>query len=172
MNTLGMRVNLKTGALSQYAGLNYNSIASVLGTLVGVNEVGFYTMLGDNTVSFFETRHSDLKSARSKRIRTVIISGVFKGSLDITTVLDQVETETVRVYSEDTLKIKNYVIKFSSGYQGMFVGIRVANVDGMDFSVRQMAVVFTTTDSKWSTALVLGRVKTAVPLPTLVATMS
>jgi hypothetical protein len=169
MNTIGLRVNFKTGTVSQYAGLGYNSLASVSGVLVGADSSGLSTMIGDSLTSYFETHHSDLKNSKSKRVRTVILSGEFEGGLDVTTVLDGVETETVRVYSEDAISEKNYVIKFSSVNQGMYVGIKVANVAGADYSIHQIAIVYTSTDSKWGTSIVLGRLKTTSPFPTVSA---
>lgn len=169
MSTLGIRVNLRTGGASQYAGLDYNSLGAVGGVLVGVNENGLYSQTGDSQTAFFETRHSDLNVPKSKKVRAVILSGVFDGSLDITTVIDGSELETVRVDSEAVMTQKNYVIPFSSEHQGMYVGVKIANVNGADFSVHQISVVYIVTDKKWATTTILGRLKQATPFPSMVA---
>lgn len=160
MNTVGMRVNTKTNAVSQYYGLTYNSLAVMSGTLLGANESGLFKMTEDAAVtSYFETKHFDFGMSNAKRLRSARITGVLKGSLSVTSVIDGTECETVTLNSEDTVYVKTYVVNFSVDHYGRFIGLKFANVSGADFSVDSLSVFIIVTNAKWATTMCTGRVR-------------
>jgi hypothetical protein len=171
MNTVGIRLNTKTMAVSQYGQLEYNSLAVMSGVVLGLCETGLYTLDADTAVtSYFETKHVDLDSQYAKQLRTVYLTGVFVGSLTITSVIDSIDCETVTIVSESSLTTKTYVKNFSSDHRGRFIGLKIANVNGADFSVDKISIVVSITSGKWEEISLTGRVRQNMSVITIAST--
>ncbi len=171
MNTVGIRVNTRTKAVSQYAGLGYNSLAVMSDLLLGADTTGIAKLTQDAAVTaYFETKHFDFDIPRAKRVRTVYLTGQFKGGMSVTSVIDGIDCEVVTINPEYTLTEKTYVVNFSADHIGRFVGFKIANTNGADFSVDKIDVLFTVTASKWVEVYLLGRIKGEVPNLTISAT--
>jgi hypothetical protein len=171
MNTVGIRLNTKTMSASQYELLTYNSLASISGVVLGASESGIFKLTEDAAVtSYFETKHFDMGTSNAKQLRAVYLTGVFIGSLSITSVIDKVDCETVTIVSESTVTSKTYRKNFSADHRGRFVGLKIANVGGADFSVDNISVIFSVTSGKWEEVSLLGRVRQDGPHLTISAT--
>ncbi len=160
MNTIGLRLNTTNLAVSQYQGLSYDSLAIISNTLLAANESGMFKFPSTaSTDAYFETKHFDFGTQNSKQLRAVYISGYFSGSLIITSVIDGEDAESVSISSESDMTTKTYRVSFSSEHRGRFIGIKIANVNGSDFSVDHISAVVSVTTSRWNTTSVTGRVR-------------
>lgn len=176
MNTLGLCLNVERFAPSQYAGYDFDSMCVFGGNLLLANENGIFTSGGDkdNTTdieAFFETMSSDFGTKKEKRIRQVELSGYFEGDIDVSIITDG---DTKKTYSIASIPIDTYTISQQTDYdnKGNYIGIKVANSDGADFSVDAIYGLLSILNLHHRSGLVLGRGSNLLPELESVATGS
>jgi hypothetical protein len=169
MITFGLRLNTKLKAISQYVGYNFNSLCCFNGSILGSNDSGIFTTGGDadnNTsiTAFFKTFSTDFGSARNKNTRTAVISGVFP-KIQLTTVIDNTEKTSCNSLKDVTLEQKSVELKINHADTGKYIGVKVSNIEGSDFSIDQINLVVGATQKLNYYEAIVGR--TRVDIPTL-----
>lgn len=142
MAQLGLRLNVKNKALTQYRGYAFDSMAEMNGLPVGVNDSGVFSLFtgNDDNGTDIDARadlpRTDFGVSRSKRIRAFYMGCRLGGELKIKAVDDE-HQETL--YSVRPGKIgKQHVVKVSGGRnfnKGYYYTISIMNVGGSDFEI-------------------------------------
>jgi hypothetical protein len=137
---LGLRVNTKTFAVSQYSNFNFNSMCFFNGVLLGANASGLFELEGDNddgTVidAYFQLPSYDYETPKQKNFRKIYLEGEAEGNLTVTPVVDDVAGITQIVEAIGTDAERQYVLPASKEDRGSQLGLIVSNKDGSDFTV-------------------------------------
>jgi len=167
MIAYGIRINTKLKALSQYAGYNFNSICCFNNVILGANTSGIFTVGGDsdNTVainSFFKTFSTDFGTSKNKNVRSVNLSGVFK-TIDVTTVFDNTEKTEYSALRDATLEQKTVDIDTNHTDAGKYVGVKVSNISGSDFSIDEIKLLVGATQKLNYSDAIVGRTRVELP---------
>lgn len=167
--TVGICLNLKNIAASQYMNYNFNSLAVFNGKLIGANESGIFELSGNTNngveiESFFRLGYSDFNTPRQKTIRKFYITGYVDGNISLTTYLDgEVKTEYIRLYKGINTEIMS--IDINSNDRGRYISILIKNLDGSDFSIDAIdTLMVPSTVFSYDNSLI-GRVKSFIPIP-------
>lgn len=168
MITFGIKFNTKLRALTQLANFNFNSICVFNGNLIGSNESGIFVEGGnlDNNstiLAFFRLFSSDFGLLRNKNIRSITTSGVYK-QIAVTTVIDNEENMTYTSPGDAILEQKTTIFNTSHDDQGKYIGIKVANVNGSDFSIDEIGAAIGPTQKVSHHEACIGRSKMILPI--------
>lgn len=173
---LGLCLNTINSAPSQYAGWNMNSMCSFNGKILCANANGIFEHSGttdnaSNISAYFRLASMNFGIPRQKRGRKLYIGGYVSGELMITVVTDE-DDETV--YYTGKVSADNVVIDVPLNFEdkGEFIGIQLANVDGADFSIDDMSLLFAPIVLQPKTSQEVGRVKQTIPSITVAASGS
>jgi hypothetical protein len=168
MTTLGICMNLKNRALSQYTKYNFNSMCVFDGVLLGANTSGIFTCDGehDNTVdisAYFSLGASDFGIFNSKKIRTVYLSGYSAGDISVTILTDNQERTVYYKKSVGTTKERTMKFNINAEHGGRYISFKVANVSGSDFSIDALDAMIIATVIMHESGDGLGRLKGILP---------
>jgi hypothetical protein len=166
MTTLGLKVNTKLKATTQLMGYNFNSMCKFNGVVLGANDQGIFTVGGDTMngaviSSYFKTFSTDFGTDKNKGIRAVTVSGVFT-SLLITTVINNTEKSNYSSGKNIVLEQSTQRISINHADTGKYIGLKIANVNGSDFSVDTVAITVGATFKFSSDKAILGRGKSSL----------
>lgn len=169
MIALGLALNLENFAPSQYAGLNFNNLCVFNGEILGSGETGLMELTGDNDNStiieaFFQVPSTDLGIPKIKKVRSLHVSGYNKGNLIITVIFDNDEESEYVISPNGELDESSMKIDLNSNDEGKFVGLKVENVNGADFSIDTMDLLVLPTIREPATKTVAGKHKVTSPL--------
>ncbi len=146
MSKLGVRINTTNAAASQYIGMDFDSLVVFNGVVIGAGSSGIFKLEGesDNGVNIeadFKTFSTDLGVANKKRMRNIVLSGEFEGSLEVLPVVDNDEGEVHSVPAEASRFHREYTVPVNRDNQGAAVGVRVKNTNGSYFCVESIDVL-------------------------------
>ena len=151
MSYLGISMNLKNFACSQYAGWDFDSMGMFEGQPIGANSSGIFKLDmdssfgGTNVTSFLESHLTDFGIENIKRPRRVILSGEFDGAIKLTTRCRDEDSSSIieRAYTVTPRSAyqKSVEIDLKSDTQARYWSFRVDNVDGIDFSIDSIEVI-------------------------------
>lgn len=164
-STLALRINTKLAALSQYSNFNFTSVCYYNGVLLGANNGGIFSVnqdtdLGDNINSFFEIFGADFNSNYRKFIRSSTISGVFD-KISVSVVADSVECTSHDSLYDATVEQKSVSIDMNKDDRGKYIGIKISNIDGSDFSIDGVSLVAGLVQKYSPSEAIVGRSKLA-----------
>lgn len=175
MSNLGIALNTKTMAASQYGDLSFNSLCNVNGTLVasnssGIFEFGATTDNGTAISGIFKTGRYDLGTPKPKHIRTVKMGGYIEGHCT-TTVVGPGTT------SNESWDKANPAVLRNEGYTtidttGSFFNVQIQNIDGAYFRIDTLDVKAYLMVNDDKTTEVSCKIKKSAPMPTISATAS
>jgi len=139
MESLGLCLNLKNNALTQWGDLECSGLADVDGRLCLVNSSGIAaygadTDDGTKISAHLKTHTTNMGALQLKRPRRMVLTGVVPGRLKVDLELDERAASTYVLQSSGQTQ-KNHVLNLSSARQGAFLGVKVSNVNGSDFSL-------------------------------------
>lgn len=145
---LGVCLNLKLNAATQYANYNFNSFAMFNGVPIAANEDGIFsldTAQTDDGVlidAFVELVSTDFGTLSPKRVRSAEIGYETSGYLIFKVKTDD-NSELVYTMQPDKTGQKQYAEKLplSRWQKGVTWRFRVENRDGCDFSLDAMNLV-------------------------------
>jgi len=146
---LGLVLNLKRRALSQYANYNFNSMCKFGDNYIGANESGIFTLdngsddAGADIVAFFELITSDYGILNQKRIRSLFVGYETDGRL-ILKIKDDDNNERPFTLPAEVAGNKQVSAQINPGRdgKGRYWMIRVENVEGSDLSVDTITAIF------------------------------
>jgi len=165
MNTLGIFLNTKIFAFAQQMGLNFNSICSFNGKILGANESGIFEFGADDDngtaiSAFFQIASSDLGETKQKRISKASMAGYWSdGGMNVSIIYDDQLSSEHSLPPMDTEDQNVLEFKINTLDTGRFIGVRVDNVSGSDFSVNAIDVELFVTVVAPSTKNASGRLK-------------
>mgnify|MGYP006280751277 CR=1 FL=1 len=142
MAGLGLKINLRNRALSQYMNWDFDSMTMFNGKAVGVGPGGVFELWqgdtdnGEDIDARMDLPETDLGTSCNKRLRSLFLGCRADGALRVT-VIDDEEKEAV--YTAYPLRSNRQgVIKVSAGRnhnKGCYFTLRIENVDGSDFDL-------------------------------------
>lgn len=149
MSRLSLSMNCSNTAVGQPGNFPFVSYAVIGGKLYGASPNGIFLLEGDtdngtSISAFFKTFSSNLGIAFKKRIRTIFLSGNTKGNLNITPVLDNDEGAQYLIDTQQTLYFRGHRVTTSRDERGFYIGVKIANVDGVDFAINDVDVLVST----------------------------
>jgi hypothetical protein len=175
MTTLGICLNTINFAPSQYAGLDFSGACVFNEVVLFAGDNGIFTHDGtsDNGTeidAYLQLPSADVNSLHQKRYRKLIFGGYFSGVLQITIVTDENDGSsfTTKSYDGDNRTIE-VPVNFTDN--GSFIGFRIANVEGSDFSIDSIEAVIIPLVLKPKTTVCVGRVKSDLPTITVSASV-
>lgn len=141
---LTMSMNFKNRAPSQFGGLLPNSLGVFEGSLFFASTDGLY-VLDENSEeevvdAYFELPFTTLGYNGQKSPRSLIVSGKIDGVLAFE-ITDE-RGETVEYKTGDIESYSGTKIALNTNQRSRYFRLRVKNVDGADFSIGEMDVVF------------------------------
>jgi hypothetical protein len=165
MNTLGIFLNTQIFAFAQQMGLNFNSICSFNEKIVGANEFGIFEFGADDDngtaiTAFFQIASSDLGETKQKRISKASMAGYWSdGGMKVSVIYDDQLSSAHSLPPMDTEDQNVLEFDINTLDTGRFIGVRVDNIDGSDFSVNAIDIEIFLTVVAPSTKNVSGRLK-------------
>ncbi len=139
---LGLCMQLRRVAVSQFANYNFNSMCRFGGSYIGANENGIFVLdSGDtdnteNIEAFFELLTSDWGIIKEKNIRSIFLGYEADGRL-ILKIKDDDDNErefTLPAAVGDNKQVSAKVNPGRDG-KGRYWMLRIENVEGSDFSI-------------------------------------
>lgn len=153
MKTLGLCLDLEGGALSQYAGWNFNSLCLLNGARLAAGEGGLFLLGGENDAGDPVAAEvvlpvTDCGERKVKRLRTADIAGSAEGRLHLNVRADDGGS---REYAAGPFGAENGLpgrarIHVGRDGQGVLWRIGLANSDGCDFELSGLELGFLTLD--------------------------
>ena len=176
MTTLGLCLNTEMLGLTQYMAFDFNSLCSFNGVILGANTSGIFDVSGDldsaaSITSYFKLASSDFGAKKSIRIRRLIIAGWFSGEVYVAMYYDEVLKNTYYIKPlHSTGTYQTLTVAINAEDIGEFVGIKVGNVGGSDFSVDRIDADVEPVIVNAGSNYVVGRVKEELSNITLIGT--
>lgn len=145
---LGICLNLRRGALSQYEGFNFNSLCEFKGTSLGANEDGIYSLddtetdQGTPILSIIETFTTNFNADNAKRMRKAYIGYETSGNLVLKLTVDGEHEHSyfLKPVKKQQLQHKTKV-PLGRDLKGDYWMYRIENKDGCDFSLDSIDMV-------------------------------
>lgn len=164
MTTLGICINLKNAAPSQYSGVNFNSVCEFNDALLGANENGIFSLGGDsdNTVNidaYFELGSSDFGVPFIKAVRAVYISGYSAGGIQLVPLTDNTEQRSFNYSSVGSYIERTFILYVDSDLKGKYWSFKISNISGSDFSIDAIDVLAFISRMITDEGIVKGRLK-------------
>jgi hypothetical protein len=144
----GVAVNMRNKAITEYSGLEFNSLAVMAdGNVYGANADGIFKLSGadDNGVAIsarFKTGRLDLHSEVVQRLVDIWLTGRLPGSGTFTVHEydgDADDASEYPVVGEDE-QMHDERVEIAQGHEGRFVALEFANVGGADFDLKGLTV--------------------------------
>lgn len=175
MSSLGMRINLKNEAVSQYADVTINSLCVFNSVVLGSNTSGIFTLDGSHDgsvdiLSFFQTFSTDFNDKHHKSFRGLQIAGDSEGGLDVSVVTDNDKKTAVRVNPFGVVDKHKIIVRSDRSNFGKFLGVEIRNVLGSDFTIDVIDCDVVAKTVIKSTTERLGRLRQELPFLTISAT--
>ena len=143
---LGIVMNLKTFALSQYGGYIFNSLAEIGGKPYGASDRGIFLLEGDSDegkpIESFVELATDFGVHHVKSLRKLFLMGEAEG--DFFVEITPGRGETVRyevVLREARLRKREIEVGLRSYPKSRFWTFKLGNVKGCDFSLDSVGVL-------------------------------
>ena len=144
MGYIGLRVNMRNNAISQYGNYDFKSFCDFGSVCLACGDGGIYSLNGsddDGTdiSSEFKSMTTDFDVANQKRLRSLFIGGEWDGWLKVTITDDEGNSREYLTPPLDSgnLQEGNKVAIGRDG-KGRYWNFEVENIDGCDFSVDSM----------------------------------
>lgn len=138
---IGIRMNRNNGAISQYLGVDFNSLCTFNGKVLGVNDDGLFELTGDtdngaDIDAFVELPTTDFGSEKQKRVRCGVFGYESDGDLTVTVTLDETTTQTATLTPKKSGSVEQSAkVPLQRTMPGRYVMTRIDNVDGCDFAL-------------------------------------
>jgi hypothetical protein len=141
MSYLGLKLNLRNSAVSQYSNFDFDAYCSFGGECLACGSAGIYSLGGsddDGTDidSLAKTMTMDFGVPNQKRVRSLFIGGEWGGWLKVSISDDDGE---VREYLTPPLENSNLEegnkVAVGRDGKGRYWNFQVENVEGCDFSI-------------------------------------
>ena len=148
ISRLGLTINLRRNALSQYQGYNFNSMCEWNGLYLGANEDGIFTLEDSETdngteiLSIVETVTTNFDTDHAKRMRKAYIGYEASGNLILKIVVDDEHEHTyfLKPVKKQQLQHKTKV-PLGRDLKGDYFMYRIENKNGCDFSIDSLDMV-------------------------------
>jgi len=141
MSYLGLKMNMRNGAVSQYSNYDFNSFCDFGDVCLACGDNGIYSLNGsddDGTDidSKFKTMTMDFGAYNQKRLRSLLLGGEWNGWLKVTIEDDDDNSREYLTPPLDSgnLQEGNKVAVGRDG-KGRYWSFEIENVDGCDFSI-------------------------------------
>ena len=145
---LGVAINLRNLAASQYGGINFNSMAVFNGVPVGVSSDGIFTLFNadsdDGTAieAFGETVTTDFGAPNKKRLRRAYVGYEASEALNLRFKADDGDYDTCRLEPKKAgQKQHSGIVGISTKRKGRYWMLRFENTDGYDFSIDSVDIL-------------------------------
>lgn len=140
MEYLGLALNTRISAPSQYAGYNFNSMAVFHGRRIGAGENGIRILEGsDDCGEAIDVRldlhRTDFGSPRQKSLRGLLVGYETDGQIQITITDDQSYSVTKTLTPKQPGYQHGNRINGIRTQKGRYFQVRVENVDGSDIGL-------------------------------------
>lgn len=143
---IGLALNLKNNAASQYIGFNFNSMCRFGDKYLGVNEDGLFTLddadtdNGTDIDAIVELPTSNLGHNGRKFVRFLYCGYEANGSLTMKIQTDEgsVTTKTLEARTAGNKQHRSRRLAVGRNTDGYYLMFRIENVDGCDFSVDRL----------------------------------
>jgi hypothetical protein len=149
MERLGLALNTRINALTQYAGLTCNSLAVVGDRVVGATDQGLVTMEGTRDLGqpipwFFELHRTDLGSPYQKRVAMATFGGEADGPVDVEIVMDQEVASSHRVVAQRSMRQGTFKLMGHRRAKGRYLQFIFKSRAGSRFKLDNLQVWTTT----------------------------
>lgn len=148
MIDLGLSLNTKNGRISQYAGLQFNSLAVMNGKLVGANSSGLFEFSSTNNSdngtdidAIVKTVSTDMGVNNQKKLRSIVLSGEFEGNLVVYPVFDDDDAEEHIIAEQNSYYQKTIKISTNADHRGTYLGVKIKNTDSSRFSIETIDIL-------------------------------
>ena len=163
MNTIGICLNTENFAPSQYSNFNFNSMCVFNDKVLCAGESGIFEHSGtsDNSTvitSYFQLPSSNFDTSQQKKFRKLYLSGYISGEMAVTVITDE-DTASVVYTGSMTADNVTYEVPLNYTDNGEFVGVKIANVNGADFSIDSIQAAMVVTIIPGKTSKRVGRCK-------------
>ena len=144
---LSLSMNCSNTAVGQPGGYSFDSLVVIDGKLYASSADGIFLMEGDTFAgtkidAFFRTFSTNLGVNYKKQIRRVYVTGNIVGDLNVTLVLDNDESRQHLLIPELTMYFRGYKVSIDRDERGFYVGVKIANVDGVDFAINDISLIW------------------------------
>jgi len=132
-------INLFNGVITEYTNFSFDKFVDLNGTIYGINSSGIYALTGDNdngtgidaTIQPF---NSSFGTTHLKNIQSCLLGMETSGKLKVTPLYEDFEGTSQNIVGvPDKLLLRR--AKLGLGKSGQFVGVKVQNVNGVDFNL-------------------------------------
>ena len=145
---LGICLNLKRLALSQYSNYNFNSSCELNGVHLAASEDGIFSLddadsdNGTLIEAFFEPMVTDMGVSNPKRLLQLMLGYESSNALKITTTADELRARKAIIFPAGKGRRQGGgVASGRSDQRGRYWGFKIENTRGCDFSVDSLDVV-------------------------------
>jgi len=168
MKTLGICLNTKINALSQYSEFDFNSTCLFNGKVLGASSSGIFEHSGDtdngvDISSFFKYPSISFDIPKQKRVRRIYVNGYIGGDIEVTVITDK-DAKTKYTVAKSVIDDVAVVIDTNYYDKGDTIGLLIGNKDGADFSISSIYMLITTTNLYPVSGLAAGRAKIVLKL--------
>jgi len=145
----GVVINTMNMSVTEYEGFQFNSMGSLLGHDIGVNENGIYIVRGNNNLSESSilSGNYDMGGANLNYPRNAWLTMRSDGRLTMTVVMDEGDK-----YEYDVTGLSDAIheerVKFGKGLKGRVISIGLKNSEGADFDISKLAIFGESIQSK------------------------
>ena len=145
---LGLCINLRGNAISQYQGFDFNSMCEFQGQFLGANEDGIYSLddadndQGTAILSILETYTTNFNVDNAKRMRKAYIGYETSGNLVLKITVDGEHDHAyfLKPVKKQQLQHKTKV-PLGRDLKGDYWMYRIENREGCDFSIDSLDMV-------------------------------
>lgn len=147
MSTLGVRLNLSNGGLSQVRGWTFNSVAELEDKLLGasasgMSELGAETDALSNIDSSIKLPISDFAVKQPKRIRKGYMDYETNGKLAVKCIANENASFTVTIPASPDFKETSIVFNGRRDQSGTNWEFELTNINGADFALDYFGILF------------------------------
>lgn len=149
VSRLGVALNLKGIAVSQYTGFNFNSMTVFNGVPIGVNSDGIYSLFnkddddGADIDSILELVLTDFGVQTKKKPRRMYIGYEASGNMVFKIKADDGDYKVYRLKPIQTSQLQHKTgVAVTSKQKGTYWLVRLENEEGCDFSIDSVEGLF------------------------------
>lgn len=145
---LGICLNLRKLAPSQYANYNFNSFCELGGQILGAGDDGIFILDsaddddGTPITAYFEPAMTDMGISNPKRMRALYMGYEANGTMKVTAQVDELHERAEYVFPAGKDRLQGGGRASGRRDQaGRYWKHKIENVDGCDFSVDTLEVI-------------------------------
>jgi hypothetical protein len=141
-----MAMNLKTGAISEYQGYQFNSMVEFNGRMIGASASGLFFLDGssDNGAeihSSITTGKSDFGAKSMKRLTDAYLSCQSTEPVTLTVEMDEHEAYDYDIHPEDSTTMRQHKADLGRGMKSRYYQFIISNTVGSDMELDSLEVV-------------------------------